>query len=97
MHEARAGETERLAGQALEARPQRQMLALDLLHRQLAYRRLRGQEMASIDTGFVRVITRDAQGAEQSIEFQELRILSGTHHGSVIDLDFMDYTDRPNS
>src|SRR5262245_65876997 len=38
--EARTGETQRLAGQALETRAQRQMLTLDLLHRQLSYRML---------------------------------------------------------
>src|SRR5215471_9882560 len=37
VHDTRAGKTQRLAGQAFEACPQREMLALDLLHRQLSY------------------------------------------------------------
>ena len=42
MHEARAGKTQRLADEALQTRAQRQVLALDLLHRQFSYRVLRG-------------------------------------------------------
>src|SRR5215470_11890983 len=57
VHDTRAGKTQRLAGQAFEACPQREMLALDLLHRQLSYSVLRGREMPPIDTGLVRVIT----------------------------------------
>jgi hypothetical protein len=55
------------------------MLTLDLLHRQLSYRMLRGREMPSVDARFVCVVTPDAQGREQSPEFQELRILPGAH------------------
>jgi hypothetical protein len=80
MHEARARETERLAGQALEPSAQGEMLALDLLHRQFAYRVLRGREMPPIDSRLVRVVTSDTQGGEQDFEFQEHRILAGTHH-----------------
>ena len=49
MHDARAGETERLAGQALETRTQREVRAFDLLHRQLPHRVLRRREMPLID------------------------------------------------
>ena len=62
MHDARAGKTQRLAGEAFETCPQRQVLAFDLLHRQLSYRVLRGWEMPRIDICLVRVITRDATG-----------------------------------
>ena len=79
MHDARAGKTERLAGEAFEARPQREVLALDLLHRQLPYRVLLGREMPLIDTRLVRVIPGDAKGGEQGVEFQEHRILPGAH------------------
>ena len=74
------GKTQRLAGEALQTRPQRQVLTLDLLHRQFPYRVLRGREVPSVDTRLVRVIVRDAQGGEQGLEFQEHRILPGTHH-----------------
>lgn len=80
MHHPRAGETQRLAGEALETRAQREVLALDLLHRQLPYRVLCGREVPPIDSRLVRVITGDAQGGEQSVEFQKLRILPGAHH-----------------
>ena len=36
--------------------------------------------MPLIDTRFVCVIVRDAQGGEQGLEFQEHCILAGTHH-----------------
>src|SRR5215203_3252322 len=36
--------------------------------------------MSLIDTRFVCVLPGDAQGGEQSLEFQEHRILAGTHH-----------------
>ena len=75
MHDARAGDTQRLAGEAFQARPQRQVLALDLLHRQLPHCMLLGRKMSLIDTCLVRVITRDAKGGEQRVEFQERRIL----------------------
>jgi len=41
---------------------------------------LRGQKLALIDSRLVRVIGLDAQGCEQGVEFQELRILAGAHH-----------------
>ena len=41
---------------------------------------LRGREMPPIDARRVRVIVRDAQGGEQGLEFQEHRILPGTHY-----------------
>ena len=80
MHEERAGKTQRLAGEALQTRPQREVLALNLLHRRFPYRVLRGREVPSVDTRLVRVIVRDAQGAEQGLEFHEHRIFAGTHH-----------------
>jgi hypothetical protein len=76
VHNTRAGKTECLAGQALKARPQRQVLALNLLHHQLPYRVLLGREMPPIDTRPVRVITGDTQGREQGAEPEELCILS---------------------
>ena len=45
MPHTRAGKTQRLASQAFKTRPQREVLALDLLHRQLPYRVLRGRTM----------------------------------------------------
>ena len=75
MHEARAGKTQRLAGSPFQARPQREVLAFDLLHRQLPHRVLCGREMPLIDSCLVRVVTRDAKGSEQGLEFQEHRIL----------------------
>src|SRR5262245_51388381 len=78
MHNARAGKTESLAGQALETRPQGEVLAFDLLHRQLAYRVLLGWKMPQIDTHLVRVISGDPKGGEQGLEFQEHRIPPGT-------------------
>ena len=80
MREARAGKTQRLTGEAFEARPQREVLAFNLLHRQLPYCVLLRWKMPLIDTGLVRVIVRDAQGGEQGLEFQEQRILPGAHH-----------------
>jgi len=78
VHDARAGNTQRLAGEALEARTQRQVLALDLLHRQLPYRVLRGRKMTCVNTCLVRVITGDPKGGEQGAELQEHRILTST-------------------
>ena len=75
MHDARAGETERLAGEAFQACPQCQVLALDLLHRELPHRVLRGWKMPLRDTRLVRVVTCDVQGGEQGLKFQEHRIL----------------------
>ena len=40
---------------------------------------LLGREMPLIDTRLVRVITGDAKGGEQGLEFQEHRILPGAH------------------
>ena len=79
MHDARVGETERLAGEALQTRAQRQVLALDLLHRQLPHRVPFGREMPLIDTGLVRVIPGDAKRRQQGAEFEERRILPGAH------------------
>jgi len=79
VHDARAGKTQRLAGEALQTRAQRQVLTLDLLHRQLSYRVLRGREIPLIDTCLVRVVTRDAKGCEEAAKFEELRILPGTN------------------
>ena len=80
MHEERAGKTQRLAGEAFETRAQRQVLAFDRLHRQLSYRVLRGREMPLIDTRLVCVIPGDAKRPQQGAEFQEHRILPGTHN-----------------
>ena len=80
MHEARARETQRLAGQALETSTQGEMLTLDFLHRQLFHRVLFRRQMSSIDARLVRVITGDAKGGEQGLEFQEHRIFPGPHH-----------------
>jgi hypothetical protein len=55
------------------------MLTLDLLHRELPSRMLRGREMPSVDVRYVCVVTRDALRREQSPVFQELRILPGAH------------------
>ena len=60
MHEARAGETQRLAGEAFERCPQREMFAFDLLHRQLSSRVLLRWKMPLIDTCLVRVIPSEA-------------------------------------
>ena len=79
MHEERAGNTERLAGEAVEARPQRQVLALDLLHQQLSYRVLLRWKMPLMNTRFISVITCDIQGGEQSLEFQGHRVFPGAH------------------
>ena len=80
MHEERAGKTQRLAGEACETRAQRQMLALELLHRQFSYRVLRGREMPSVDARLVRVVPRDAKGGAQGLEFQEHRIVARTYN-----------------
>jgi hypothetical protein len=78
MHDARPGKPQRLTGSAFVAYPQREVLALDLLHPQLPYRVPGGGEMSPIDTGPVRVPTGDAQGGEQGAEFEEPRVLPGT-------------------
>ena len=79
MQDARAGEAQRLAGSAFETRPQREVLALDLLHRQLPHRVLRGRERPPIDTRLVRVVTREAKGGQEGLEFQEHPILPGAN------------------
>ena len=45
MRDTRAGKTQRLEGEAFQARPQREVLAFDLPHRQFPYRVLRGREV----------------------------------------------------
>src|SRR5262249_16198645 len=55
------------------------MLALELLHRALPHRVLRGREMPPIDTRLVRVVTREAQWRQQGAELQELPLLPCTH------------------
>ena len=62
-------------------RPQREVLALDLLHHQPPYRVLRGREMPPINTRLIRIITADAKGGEQGTEFHEFRI--GKHFPRV--------------
>jgi hypothetical protein len=57
-------------GQALETRPQCEVLAFDLLYRQLPHRMLRGREMPLIDARFVRVITSDTKGASKARSFR---------------------------
>ena len=79
MHEARAGETERLTGEALETSAQCEVLALDLLHRQLPYAVLLGCKMPPIDTRFVCIVTSDAERNQQGAEFQECRIFPGSN------------------
>jgi len=69
MHHARAGETKRLAGEAFEPRPQREVLTLNLLHRQFSYRVLRRREMPPIDPRLVCIIPGDTKGGEQGLEF----------------------------
>ena len=59
------GETQCLAGETLETRAQREVLALNLLHRQFLYRVLRGQEVPSVDTRLVRVRTCDTNGGQR--------------------------------
>ena len=44
------------------------------------YPMLGGREMPPIDARLVGVIPGDAKGGEQGFEFQEHRILPGTHH-----------------
>ena len=75
MHEARAGETERLAGEALETSAQGEALTLNLLHRQFSYCVLYGREMPPMDSRLVCVIPGDAKGFQQGAKSQELRIL----------------------
>ena len=79
MHEEQAGKTPRRAGEALQTRAQREMLAFVLLHRQFSYRVLIGRKMMPIGTCLVRVVTRDAKGCEEAAKFEELRILPGTN------------------
>ena len=40
---------------------------------------LRGRKVSLIDSRLVRVLVLDARGGEQSVEFQEFRILAGAH------------------
>jgi hypothetical protein len=77
VHEARAGKTQRLAGEALEPRAQCEMFAFDRLHRQLPHRVLLGRKMPLIDTRLVGVIPGDAKRRQQGAEFQKRRILPG--------------------
>jgi len=63
-----------------EARAQGEVRTLNLLHQQLSRRLWLGQETSLIDDRFVRVVTSDAKGCEQDLEFQEHRILAGIHH-----------------
>ena len=63
VHDVRTEKTERLAGSALETRAQGEVLALNLLHRQLSYGVLLGREMLLIDARLVRVIAGDAKGS----------------------------------
>ena len=53
--------TQRLACEAFEACPQRQVFTFRLLHRELSNRVRRWREMLPIDTCRVRVITGDAK------------------------------------
>ena len=75
MHDARTGKTQRLAGEAFKARPQGEVLALDLLHGELPHCVLRGREMPPIDTRLVCVIPGEAKGRQHGAEFQKHRIL----------------------
>jgi len=77
VHDARTGETQRLAGEAFQARPQREVLTLNLLHRQFSYRVLCGRKMPPIDARLVCVIPGEANGSQQATKSQELRILPG--------------------
>ena len=79
MQDARAGEAQRRAGSAFETGPQRQMRALDLLHRELPHRVLRGREMPLRDPRLVRVVTRDAKGGQEGLEFQDHHLLPGAN------------------
>jgi len=78
--DTRTGKTQRPAGSAFEARPQREVLTFNLLHRQFSSRVLRGRQRTPIDPRFVRVVTSDTTGGEHGAEFQELRLLAGAHH-----------------
>jgi hypothetical protein len=80
MHDAQTGKTERLAGQALEARPQREVLTFTLLYHQFSFRIPRRPELPPVDTHRVRVVARDAKRREHGAEWQALRILPSTHH-----------------
>jgi hypothetical protein len=80
VHEERVGKTQRLSGEAFETRAQRQVLAFDLLHRQLSYRVLLGWKMPLIDPRLVCVLPGDANRRQQGAEFQEHRILAGTYN-----------------
>jgi len=79
VHEARAGETERLTGEALETSAQCEVLTLDLLHRQFPDDVLLGRKMPPIDTRLVCIVTSDAERNQQGAEFQECRILPGAN------------------
>ena len=51
------------------------MFALDLLHCQLPHRVRREREMPLLDPRLVRVVTRDAKGGQEGLEFQEHHIV----------------------
>jgi hypothetical protein len=80
VHDTRAGKTQRLTGEAFETSAQGEVLTVYLLHRQLPYCVLRGRKVPLIDTCLVRVIVLAAQGCQQGVELQELRILAGAHN-----------------
>ena len=79
MHQTETGKTQRLASYAFQARSHREVLACDLLYRQLSSSVLLGREMPLINPRLVQVITRDAKGGEQGFEFQEYRLLPGAN------------------
>jgi len=72
MHDARAGKTQRLTGEAFQARPQREVRAFDLLHHQLPHRVLRGRKMPLIDSCLVRVIPSDTKGGGKASSFRNV-------------------------
>src|SRR5918992_782475 len=55
------------------------MFALDLLHRQLPHRMLRGRQMPPINVRLVRVVRSNTKRGEQGTEFQEHCILPEAH------------------
>jgi hypothetical protein len=77
VHETRAGKTQRLVGQALEARAQGEVLALNLLHQHFSYGVLRGRKMPPIGTCFVCVIACDPKGCQQGTKLQKHRVFPG--------------------
>jgi hypothetical protein len=56
------------------------MFAFDRLHRQLSYPVLVRRKMSLIDPRLVCVIPGNAKRRQQGAEFQEHRILPGTHN-----------------